>query len=53
MHSPNIHHLQDAFGVLRYLKGTIGLSLVFKRNQNLNLEIYVNSDFLQSLVDRK
>ena len=53
MHSLNIHHLQAAFRVLRYLKGTIGLGLNFKRNENLNLETDVDADFSRFLVDQR
>ena len=53
MHFQNIHHLQLAFRVLRYLKGTIGQVLSLKRNRNLNKEIYTNASFVGSLVDRR
>ena len=53
MHSMNLHHLQAAFRVLRYLKGTLGFGFNFKINQNLNLEIYTDADFARSLIDRR
>ena len=53
MHSLNLHHLQDAFRVLRHLKGTLGLGFNFKRNQNLNLEIFNDADFARSLIDQR
>ena len=53
MNSLNIHHLQAAFRFLRYLKGNIGLDHIFKRNQRLILEIYIDADFVGSLVDQR
>ena len=53
MHSPHKSHYYAALRVLRYLKETSGLDLTFKKIGKLNLEIYTDSDFGGSLVDRK
>ena len=53
MHSPQQHHFEAVFRVLRYLKGTVGLGITFKKQGNLNLLIYTDSDFGGSLIDRK
>ena len=52
MHSPRISHLHAAHRVLRYLKGTTGLGLHFKRSSMICLDAYTDSDFVGSLSDR-
>ena len=39
--------------MLRYLKGTTGLSLDFKRRGTLSLNAYTDSDFAGSLTNRR
>ena len=39
MHSPQKSHYHAALRILRYLKGTVGLGLTFRRTGKLNLEI--------------
>ena len=53
MHSPRISHLQAAHRVPRYLKGTTGWGLHFKRQGMISLDTYIDSNFASSLVDRK
>ena len=53
MHSPRVSHLQAAHRVLRYLKGTTGWGLHFKRQGMISLDIYTDSDFAGSLIDRR
>ena len=53
MYSPRRTHYQAALQILRYLKGTIGLGLIFKKKSKLDLIIYTDSDYDGSLVDRK
>ena len=53
MHSPQKHHFEAAFRVLRYLKGTVGLGITFRKQGNLNLLIYTDSDFAGGLLDRR
>ena len=38
---------------LRYLKGTVDYGLKYKANQNINLEGYVDSDWVDSAINRK
>ena len=52
MHSPQKHHFEAVFRVLRYLKGTVGLGITFKKQGNLDLLIYIDSDFAGCLLDR-
>ena len=53
MHSLQKSHFHAALRILRYLKGTIGLGLTFRTTSKLNLEIYTDSDFGGSLIDRR
>ena len=53
MHSPRISNLHAAHRVLRYLKGTIGWGLHFKRQGMMSLDTYIDSDFASSLVDHR
>ena len=53
MHSPQKSHYHAALQILRYLKRTAGLGLTFRRTSKLNLEIYTDSEFGGSLIDRR
>ena len=39
--------------ILRYLKGIVDYRLKYKANQKINLEGYVDLDWLGSAIDRK
>ena len=39
--------------ILRYLRGTIDYGLRYEANQKINLEVYVDSDWVGSAIDRK
>ena len=39
--------------ILRYLRGTIDYGLKYEASQNINLEGYVDSDWIGSAIDRK
>ena len=51
MDNPRVSHLQAGHRVLRYLKGTTGWGLHFKRQGTLSLDAYTDSDFAGSLTD--
>lgn len=53
MHKPKEVHLQTAYRILHYLKGTHGKEIMFKRNKELLLKTYINADYVGSLVDRR
>ncbi|KAK2990953.1 hypothetical protein RJ640_002961, partial [Escallonia rubra] len=53
MHSPKKKHLDAVYGVLRYLKGTPGKGLFFKRGDDRMVEIYTDADWAGSSVDRR
>lgn len=46
-------HMRAAKRVLRYLKGTMDYSLIFKANGNLNITGYVDADWGGNVKDRK
>ena len=46
-------HLMVAKNVVRYLKGIVEYGLKYDTNQNINLEGYVDSDWVGSAIDRK
>ena len=50
---PRQVHLIAAKHILRYLKGTIDYGLKYKTDQRINLEVYVDSDWAGSAIDRK
>ena len=50
---PRHVHLIDANHILRYLKGTVDYGLKYKADQNIKLEVYVDSDWAGSAIDRK
>lgn len=45
MHKPKVSHLRVAFKVLRYLKGSPGKGLCFKKNDCLCLSSNCDSDW--------
>lgn len=51
MHSPRNSHFQAANRVLRYLKGTTGLGITYRKTGKLDLILYTDSDFAGSRVD--
>ena len=50
---PRHVHLITAKHILRYLKGTVDYGLKYKAYQKINLEDYVDSDWVGSAIDRK
>ena len=50
---PRNVHLIAAKHILRYLRGIIDYGLKYDVNQKINLEVYVDSDWAGSAVDRK
>ena len=51
--NPRHVHLISAKHILRYLKRTIDYGIKYGVNQKINLEVYVDSDWLGSSIDRK
>jgi hypothetical protein len=53
MHDPRTGHMGVVYQILRYLKGTPGKGLWFRKNQNLDLEGYCDADWASSRDDRR
>ena len=48
MHSPKESHLEAMYKILRYLKGSPGRGLFFKKSDSKKVEIYTNADWAGS-----
>nr|AAS79742.1 hypothetical protein [Oryza sativa Japonica Group] len=53
MHDPRTGHLDVVHRILRYLKGTPGKGLWFRKNGHLNMEGYCDADWASSMDDRR
>jgi hypothetical protein len=53
MHDPRSGHMEVVYRILRYLKGSPGKGLWFKRNGHLDVEGYCDADWASSLDDRR
>nr|GEX36672.1 ribonuclease H-like domain-containing protein [Tanacetum cinerariifolium] len=53
MHSPIKSHLRLAFRVLRYLKREHGLGITFRKSNNVDLKMFVDSDWEKCKVTRR
>ena len=53
MHSSSKSHLDVVYWILKYLKGTLGRGLMFKKNEGRNVEVYVDADWAGSVNDRR
>ena len=50
---PRHVHLMVAKHVVRSMNGTVEYGLKYDTNQKINLEVYVDSDWAGSTIDRK
>ncbi|GMJ03388.1 hypothetical protein HRI_004008000 [Hibiscus trionum] len=53
MHAPREKHLEAAYRILRYLKGTPGKGLHFKKDVNRSIEVYTDADWAGAVNDRR
>ena len=53
MHSPGPTHFEAVFRILRYLKGTPGKGLMFKKKGHLQVEAYTDADWAGNVIDRR
>ncbi|RVW33188.1 Retrovirus-related Pol polyprotein from transposon RE2 [Vitis vinifera] len=53
MHSPKESHLEAVYKILRYLKGSPGRGLFFKKSDSKKVEIYTDADWVRSTDDRR
>ena len=51
LHDPREPHLQAAYMVLHYLKGNPGKGILFKKNDTLALEAYIEADYAGPIAD--
>ena len=52
-HDPKKKHLNDVYRILRYLKGSPGRGLYFKKSDRRDIEIFTDADWAGDLTDRK
>ena len=53
MHNPKEIHLQAVYRILHYLKANPGKGILFRRNERVVLEAYIDADYAGSPVDRR
>lgn len=53
MQSPREKHLDAFFGILRYLKSTLGIGQFFEKREQRMIEVYIDVDWVGSSVDRR
>ena len=53
MHRPQIQHMTTVMRILRYLKGTSGRGILFRKNDHLNLLAYIDADWARDRDDRR
>nr|AAO20078.1 putative polyprotein [Oryza sativa Japonica Group] len=53
MHDPRSSHMEAVYRILRYLKGSPGKGLWFKKNGHLKIEGYCDADWASCLDDRR
>ncbi|EXB61168.1 Copia protein [Morus notabilis] len=53
MHSPQKTHIEAAYRILRYLKGSPGKGLMFRKHDNRTIEAYTDADWAGSVTDRR
>ena len=53
MHNPSEDHMRAVTRILRYLKGTPGKGIKFKKNGHTKIEGYTDADWAGNIMDRK
>ncbi|CAN1766567.1 Retrovirus-related Pol polyprotein from transposon TNT 1-94 [Linum perenne] len=53
MHSPGASHFDAVYRIIRYLKGSPGKGLMFRRRGNLQVEVYTDADWAGDVNDRR
>ncbi|KAM6556207.1 hypothetical protein CsatB_003226 [Cannabis sativa] len=53
LNNPFEEHMDAVYRILRYLKGTPGKGLMFRKTLNKDLQIYTDADWAGSLTDRR
>ncbi|KAK4277183.1 hypothetical protein QN277_015217 [Acacia crassicarpa] len=52
-HAPKQKHLNEVYRILRYLKGSPGRGLLFKKTDKRNVELFTDADWAGDQDDRK
>ncbi|KAK8966350.1 hypothetical protein KSP40_PGU010352 [Platanthera guangdongensis] len=53
VHSPRVRHQEVVYRLLRYLKKAPGRGLLFSRNNNLKIEVFIDVDWAECRDDKK
>ena len=53
MHSPYEEHMEAMCQILRYLKGTLGRGLFFKKSEERGVKTFIDVDQVGSVEDRR
>lgn len=53
MHAPGQEHFETIYRILRYLKGSPGKGLLFRKNGHLQVEVYTDVDWAGRVTDRR
>ncbi|CAA6661385.1 unnamed protein product [Spirodela intermedia] len=53
IHQPKETHLYAAHRALHYLRGTPDKRILFKRSGKVNVEMFTNADYAESIADQK
>lgn len=48
MHAPTQDHMEVAYRILRYLKGCLGMGLLYKRHGHHRVKVYTDADWVRS-----
>lgn len=53
MHSPGPKHFDAMYRILRYLKGTPGKGMLFKKRGHLQIEVYTDANRAKSITNKR
>lgn len=53
MHASGSTHFETAHRILRYLEGTSGKDILFKKHNNFQMEFYANADWAGSTTNKR
>ena len=53
MHNPNEEHLKVALRIVKYLKNSLGMGLLFTKAETMEVEIYTAADWVGSSLDKR
>ena len=53
MHKPQVNHMEAALRVVRYLNGSPGSGVLFRKHGHLEIKAYIDADWAGNPVDRR